>query len=367
MICEEIINSLLELAVEHGGSDIHIKSNKPGYIRLNGRLKEIDMDPITEDQVGEFVEISTPPSTREEWYRNRQVDYSYKVAGIGRFRVNAFYQRGTVSMVFRHVKDQIPTFEDLNLPEEKLIPILEGKDGIVLVCGPTGSGKSSTLAAMLNHVNTTSDKHVVTLEDPIEYNFEDRLSIFNQREIGIDAPDFVSGMRAVLRQDPDIILIGEMRDKVTFETALSAAETGHLVFGTLHAASAQQAVQRLFEFFVPEQQITMRTQIAGALRATITQSLIPSLEGNSRFPALEILRVDALTRTMIQEGKFEKISAIIDSADENEGSISFNRSLHALIKGGKISKKEGLRYSPNPKALEMNLKGIFLSSGGIVS
>jgi twitching motility protein PilT len=302
-----------------------------------------------------------------DWKTNAQVDYCYsqEERGLGRFRVNGFFQRGLPSMVFRHIKDKPPTFEQLGHEAEVMQKFCEGEDGIVLVCGATGSGKSSTLAAMLNHINQNFDLHIVTLEDPIEYIYKDVKSLFNQREVGIDTPSFELGLKAVLRQDPDVILIGEMRDAHTFETALHAAETGHLVFGTLHAASAQQAVQRLFDFFPPEQQLGMRRSVAGCLKGTIAQKLVHAMEGGGRVPVCELFVMDLLGRTVIQEGQFDKIPAVIE-AGENIGSKSFNKDLYRLIKAGKISKAVGLEVSPNPKALEMNLKGIFLSSGGIV-
>ncbi len=362
----ETIDNLLELAVQNGASDIHIKSNKPAYLRLHGRLEAVDMDPLPVEGIYEFVDYGCPQKFLDRWRQDAQVDFSYKLDEVGRFRVSAFHQRGTPSLVFRHVKDQPPTFEQLQHSPETFQKLCTAKDGIVLVCGPTGSGKSSTLAAMLNWINQNYDRHIVTLEDPIEFNYTDAKSVFNQREVGIDTPNFALGMRAVLRQDPDIILIGEMRDQETFQTAISAAETGHLVFGTLHSANAQQAVQRLFEFFPPDQQITMRRQIAGALRATITQRLVPALEGDGRVPVVEIFVVDSLGRKVIEEGQFEKIPAVLEAGKES-GSKSFNGDLYRLIKEGKITKQDGLAYSPNPKALEMNLKGIFLSTGGIVN
>jgi twitching motility protein PilT len=361
----EIINNLLHLAVENGASDIHLKSNKPGFLRLHGRLEAVDMDPLAPENLYAFVDASCPESFLIRWKTDSQIDYSYKLDELGRFRVNAFHQRGTPSIVMRHVKDRPPTFEQLNHDPAAFKHLLYGKDGIILVCGATGSGKSSTLAAMLNHLNHTTDKHIVTLEDPIEFNYTDEKSVFNQREVGIDTPSFAMGMKAVLRQDPDIILIGEMRDRETFETAISAAETGHMVFGTLHSANAQQAVQRLFEFFPPEHQVNMRRQIAGALKATLTQRLVPAMEGG-RMPVIEIFVVDGLGRKVIEEGAFSKIPAVIDAGKES-GSKSFNMDLYRLIKAGLVTKQDGLAFSPNPKALEMNLKGIFLSSGGIVT
>ena len=362
----EIINSLLQLAIDNGASDIHLKSGKPAFLRLNGHLEQVDMDPLNEEQIFEFVEATVPQQFYDGWKRNGQIDYSYTIEhnGSGRFRINGFHQRGTPSVVFRYVNDTPPTFEQLHLDTNIFTKLADAKNGIVLTCGPTGSGKSSTLAAMLDHINLNHDKHIITLEDPIEYTYTDKKSIINQREVGIDTPSFALGLKAALRQDPDVILIGEMRDLETFETAMHASETGHLVFGSLHASSAQQAVQRLFEFFPFDQQDVMRRQIAYSLRATITQKLIPTLEGDSRVPAVEVLMVDALARTVIQEGHFEKIPRVIENSDE--GSLSFNADLLRLITSGRISKQDGLRNSPNPEALEMNLKGIFLSSGGII-
>lgn len=362
----EIYNNLLQLAVENGASDIHIKTDKPAFLRLHGRLEPVDMDPLTLEQNRQFVEFACPEVFLDRWHHENQVDFSYMIEDIGRFRVNAFFQRGSVSVVFRHVKDRPPTLEQLNHDPSVFLDLCTAHDGIILVCGPTGSGKSSTMAAMLNWINHNEDNHVVTLEDPIEFTYSDVKSVFNQREIGIDTPSFAHGLKSVLRQDPDIILIGEMRDKETFNTALTAAETGHLVFGTLHSANAQQAIQRLFEFYTPEEAPSMRRQIAGALRATVTQKLIPALEGVGRVPAVEIFVVDSLGRKVIEDGAFEKIGQVIEAGKES-GSKTFNQDLYRLIKGGKITRADGLANSPNPKALEMNLKGIFLSTGGIVN
>jgi len=363
----EIFNSLLQLAVENKASDIHVKSNTAAHLRLHGNLEAVEMDAISEKTILEFIEETVPEQFAPDWKKNFQVDYCYSLEkqNLGRFRVNGFYQRGLPSMVFRHIKDRPPTFEQLNHEADVFKKLCEGDDGIVLVCGATGSSKSSTLAAMLNYINQNFDLHVVTLEDPIEYIYKDIKSVFNQREVGIDTPTFALGLKAVLRQDPDVILVGEMRDAHTFETALHAAETGHMVFGTLHAANAQQAVQRLFDFFPPEQQIGMRRSVAGCLKATITQKLVPAMEGGGRAPACEIFVVDSLARSVIQDGAFEKIPSVIEAGGDN-GSKSFNKDLYRLIKAGIISKAAGLENSPNPKALEMNLKGIFLSTGGIV-
>ncbi|NBD38480.1 MAG: PilT/PilU family type 4a pilus ATPase [Verrucomicrobia bacterium] len=361
----DLFNSLLQLAVENGASDVHVKTSKPALLRLNGKLEPIDMEPVGINQILAFIEDSCPSQFQERWHTDNQVDYSYRLEQVGRFRINAFYQRGTPSMVFRLVKDMPPTFSDLNHEEETFVELCQQPDGILLLCGPTGCGKSSTLAAMLNWINHNQNKHVVSLEDPIEFTYSDIRSSFNQREVGIDTPTFTLGMTTILRQDPDIILIGEMRDSETFNTALSAAETGHYVFGTLHSSNAQQSVQRLFEFYPPDQHFGLRRQIAQSLRATVTQKLVPALEGGGRLPVVEIFMVDHLARNVISEGTFEKIPSVLE-ASRDSGSKSFNQDLYRLIKDGLISRQTGLAASPNPKALEMNLKGIFLSSGGIV-
>ncbi len=357
----EIINDLLKLAVDSGASDIVIKSNKPGYVRLAGRLKPVDMDPITSPEAQAFIEEHCPKVFLQKWEDEGQVDYAYAADGVGRFRVNGFHQRGLVSIVMRHIKSSVPTFAQLGIQADPLLNLAKAKDGILLICGATGSGKSSTMAAMLNWINQNMDKHIVTIEDPIEYTFQDDKSLFQQREIGLDVPNFELAIKSVLRQNPDIILIGEMRDKETFETAISAAETGHLVFSTMHAATVAQAMTRLFEFFPPDQQVQARRQISGSIRGFICQKLIPAMEGGGRVPTNEILNADAVVKNLILEGQFDKLQGILEGSGDSS-SFSFNKDLYRLIKAGKISKADGLRFSPNPQALEMNLKGIFFKS-----
>ncbi|HVT71577.1 MAG TPA: PilT/PilU family type 4a pilus ATPase [Lacunisphaera sp.] len=357
----EIINDLLKLAVESGASDIIVKSEKPGYLRLGGRLRPVEMDPITCDVAQAFVDEQVPRIFKEKWDKDAQVDFAYAAEDIGRFRVNAFHQRGLVSIVFRNIKSRPPTFEELNIEAPTLIKMAQAKDGILLICGATGSGKSSTMAAMLNWVNQNLDKHIVTIEDPIEYTFSDDKCLFQQREIGLDVPSFELAIKSVLRQNPDVILIGEMRDRETFETAISAAETGHLVFSTMHAATVKQSLTRLFEFFPPEQLEQARRQIAGSLRGFVCQKLIPALEGGGRYAAHEILIADATVSNLILDGHNDKIQQLLEASSDS-GNKSFNKDLYRLIKEGKISKADGLRFSPNPQALEMNLKGIFFKT-----
>ncbi|WP_438482943.1 type IV pilus twitching motility protein PilT [Oleiharenicola lentus] len=357
----EIVNDLLKLAVDSGASDIVIKSERPGYLRLGGRLRPVEMDPISCEHAQAFVDEKVPRVFKDKWEKDGQVDFAYAADDIGRFRVNAFHQRGLVSIVFRHIKSRPPTFEELKIEADALVKMAQAKDGILLVCGATGSGKSSTMAAMLNWINQNMDKHIVSIEDPIEYTFSDDKSLFQQREIGLDVPSFELAIKSVLRQNPDIILIGEMRDKETFETAISAAETGHLVFSTMHAATVAQSLTRLFEFFPPEQLAQARRQIAGSLRGFICQKLIPALEGGGRYAAHEILTADATVRNLILDGHNDKIQHLLESSSDSSNK-SFNKDIYRLIKEGKISKADGLRFSPNPAALEMNLKGIFFKT-----
>ncbi len=360
----EKFNSLLSLAAKHKASDIHLKTLKRPIFRINGRLTEVETSPFTSEDLSAVIETIVPPQFKHAWSRDMQADFSYLLEGTGRFRVNAFFQRGNPGIVMRHVKDEIPTFEQINHDAASFTNLCNLKNGIVLICGATGSGKSTTLAAMLNYINANQDMHIVTLEDPIEFSYTDKKSIINQREVGIDTPSFDLGMKAAMRQDPDIILVGEMRDADTFSTALRAAETGHLVFGTLHASSAQQAVQRLFEFFPSEVREIMQPQIAAGLKATVTQKLLPAVDGG-RVPIVEMFVVDPLSRQIIEDGEFEKISRAIESS-ENSHCKSFNKDLVLHVQDGSITKSDAMAVSPNPKQLEMNLKGIFLSGGGIV-
>ncbi len=360
----EKFNSLLKLAVKHSASDVHLKTGRNPIFRIDGRLKEVETQPFTAPQFLEILDDIIPPQFSEKWKEQFQVDYSHVVPGAGRFRMNAFYQRGYPGIVIRHIKDKIPTFEEINLDPGPFQNICNQNNGIAIICGATGSGKSTTLAAMINYINERRDKHIVTLEDPIEYSYTDKKSIINQREIGIDTPSFEMGITAAIRQDPDVILVGEMRDGDTFTTALKAAETGHLVFGTLHASSSQQAVQRLFEFYPPGIREIIRPQVASSLRATVTQKLIPSVDGG-RVPTNEVFWVDPLSRQIIEDGEFEKIGRLVDS-HENDMSRSFNKDLIRLVQAGSVAKSDAMAASPNPQKLEMNLKGIFLSEGGIV-
>jgi twitching motility protein PilT len=363
----QIFEDLLALAVENAASDVHLKVGRPALMRVAGSLVEAEMAPLSAEQLRAFVDATLPERFRERWIRDSQVDYSLDrlAEGKGRFRVNAFLQRNQPSVVLRLVKVRPPTFDELNLDAKTLLRALESMEGLVLVCGPTGSGKSSTLAALLRHVNETAALHVVTLEDPVEYVYADERSSFSQREVGIDVPSFPMGLRAALRQDPDVILVGEMRDRETFETALHAAETGHLVLSTLHAGTAQQAVQRLFEFFPPEQLSLARRAIAASLKAVVVQALVPRFDGQGVLPVMEVFIVDPLAKRLLADGQFEKVPELIE-AGADAGSRPINVDLVRLVRAGKVAKAAALAASPNPKAFEMNLSGITIQSGRII-
>jgi twitching motility protein PilT len=271
-----------------------------------------------------------------------------------------FQQRGQWCLAMRFVKTRVPTFEELGLLEQ-IKKVAESPRGIVLVAGTTGCGKSTTLAAMLEHINNNFKKHIITLEDPIEYVFEDNQSVIEQREIGLDTLSFHHALVHVLRQDPDIIMVGEMRDDISFSAAMSAAETGHLVLSTLHTTNASQSINRILDFFKAEEREQIRRQLSGTLRGVICQRMITAVDGKLT-PALEILLNTPMVRKLLEENRLDKLSAAIETGLD-DGMISFNQSLFNLVKSGRVSEKEALSKATNAQALEMNFKGIFLDEG----
>jgi twitching motility protein PilT len=297
----------------------------------------------------------------EEFEKTGDLDISHFEDNIGRFRVNIHRQRGVTSINCRWVKNQLMTFEQLGLPDV-IQAIAEASRGIVILTGTTGSGKSTTMAAMLEHINTEFAKHVITIEDPIEYEFEDKSSYFEQREVGIDTISFSSALKHVLRQDPDVIMIGEMRDKFSFEAALQAADTGHLVMTTLHASNASQTINRILDFYDQSEQAPIREALANNLHAIISQRLVPLAVEDGRAPATEIMINSPMVNKLMREDRLDKLSAAI-AAGQNEGMMTFNQSLLRLVNDGIISEEDALEYSDNPEALRMNFQGIFLSAG----
>jgi twitching motility protein PilT len=356
----EMFHRILKTAVEGGVSDVHLKIGTPVVFRINRQLIAIECPHPTEAWMNAIVEQVTPAHLKTKLQEEREIDFSYFVPGIGRFRTNLFQQRGQWCFSMRYVKTLLPHFEELGLlPQVR--EISESPRGIVLVAGSTGCGKSTTLAAMIEHINANFKKHIVTLEDPIEYVFEDNQSVVEQREVGLDTLSFHHALVHVLRQDPDIIMIGEMRDAISFTAAMSAADTGHLVLSTLHTTNAAQSISRILDFFKAEEREQIRRQLSGCLQAVVCQRMVTTVTG-SVTPALEIMINTATVKKLIEENRLDKLPVAIEMGVD-EGMLNFNQALFQLVKDGKITQKEALAKATNPQALEMNFKGIFLDEG----
>ncbi len=348
---------LLGVLLEHNGSDLHLQAGEVPIGRFNGQLGRFEMPPVNEEDVLSLArEILGSDEKLREFRASRDCDAAIAIPDLGRFRVNLFYQRNLPGMVLRTIGTKVPTIAQLELPDV-LKTIAGANDGLVLVTGATGSGKSTTLAALVDHINSTEACHVMTLEDPIEFVHTNKLSLINQREISVDSATFGSALKHVLRQDPDVILIGEMRDMESAAVALTAAETGHLVFGTLHTQDAPESLERLVNLFPTDRVAQVRMQLSLGLRAIICQKLLPRI-GGGRTAALEILINTPRVKKLVLEGDTTKIPAAIQSS-RSEGMQTFNQALTDLVKVGKVEEAEALRCSPKPDELKMNLKGIF--------
>ena len=339
---------------------MHVKIGTPIIFRINRQLLAIECPFPTLEWMNSIVDQITPAHLRKRVEQEREADFSYFVPSIGRFRTNLFQQRGQWCLAMRHVKTHVPSFEELGLLEQ-IKRIAESPRGIVLLAGSTGCGKSTTLAAMIEHINANFKKHVVTLEDPIEYVFEDNQCVIEQREVGLDTLSFHHALKHILRQDPDIIMIGEMRDSISFTSAMSAADTGHLVLSTLHTTNASQSISRILDFFKADEREQIRRQLAGTMQAVVCQRMTNTLSG-SMTPALEIMINTATVKKLIEENRLDKLAAAIETGGD-DGMINFNQALFNLVKEGKVSEQEALSKASNPQALEMNFKGIFLDEG----
>jgi twitching motility protein PilT len=356
----ELFQKILKTAVDGGASDVHLKIATPVIFRISRQLIAIECPFPTQEWMNHVVETITPQHLKKKLETEREIDFSYFVPSIGRFRTNLFQQRGQWCLAMRYVKTVVPSFQELGLLES-IKKIAESPRGIVLVAGSTGSGKSTTLAAMIEHINANFKKHLITLEDPIEYVFEDNQCVVEQREVGLDTLSFHHALKHVLRQDPDIIMIGEMRDSISFTAAMSAADTGHLVLSTLHTTNAAQSVNRILDFFKADEREQIRRQLSGTLQAVVCQRMVGTIAG-SMTPALEILINTPTVKKLIEENRLDKLPAAIETGTE-DGMLNFNQALFALVKEGKVTEKEALAKATNPQALEMNFKGIFLDEG----
>ncbi len=351
------LDQIVSRAVNAGASDIHLKTSRQPIARVAGRLVALDDDLLSHDQMRNLVQTMLPPHLASRFDDGQELDFSKVFPGAGRFRVNVFLSSGGYTVAMRHVLDNIRKFEELNLPDV-IRTITLAPRGIVLVCGTTGSGKSTTLAACIDFINHREARRIITVEDPIEYLFHDHLSVISQREIGLDTETFHLALKFVMRQDPDVIMIGEMRDQESFGAALAASETGHLVFTTLHAADAPQTITRILDMYPRDEHTQILRSLSINLRAVVCQRLVPGIE-DERVPATEVLVSNSTVRKLLQQGEIEKIGAAVETGVE-DGMHNFNQSIYKLIKAGKITEEDGLAACTNPEALRMNLRGIFL-------
>ena len=352
------INELLKTAHSMGASDVHLKVGSQPIVRVNGQLGPMQGNRLSQEETLKIAFSVMSPGQRETFKKKNDIDLAYSVPGLGRFRCNIFIQRGTIGLVFRVIPMRIPTIEELLLPEIIKKISLEPR-GLILVTGTTGSGKSTTLAAMIDNINSTRTDHIMTIEDPIEYLHRDKRSIVNQREVGNDTESFGKALRAALRQDPDVILVGEMRDFETIQTALTAAETGHLVLSTLHTIDATETVNRIISVFPPYQHKQVRMQLASVLKSIISMRLVPKEDGRGRVPAVEVLIATATIKDCILDpDKTKMIPDVISQGTLHYGMQTFDQSILNLFKSGLISYEEALRRATNPDDFALKVKGI---------
>jgi twitching motility protein PilT len=344
------IDDLLMRMATLNASDLHVSMSSPPTVRVRGHLERLEgYDALTADDTRDLLYRILSTEQQKHLEIKRQIDFAHAIPGVARFRVNCYYQREALSAAFRLIPSVIKSLEELGLPAS-LHVLAEKPRGLVLVTGPTGSGKSTTLASVIDEINRTRPEHILTVEDPIEFLHKNKKALVNQREIGQDATSFAEALRGALRQDPDVILVGEMRDLETISTALTAAETGHLVFGTLHTQSAPSTIDRIIDVFPAEQQEQVRVQIAGTLQGVVTQALLPTADGQGRVPALEILLPDDAVRNLIRSGKVEQIYSVMQTST-GKGMLTMEQSLAELVIRRTITKELALSRSSRPEQL----------------
>ena len=347
------IEELLEIAKQNNASDVHITVGIPPKMRVNGELISMDFPRLLPADTDVILRAIMNTKQTEILEKKGEVDFSFSIPSLGRYRVNVFHQRGSLAASIRLVATQIPKPEDLGLPKS-VIDLYKKKRGLVLVTGPTGSGKSTTLASLIDKINDNNSSHIITLEDPIEYLHHHKKSMVNQREIGIDSQSYANALRAALREDPDVILVGEMRDLETISTAITAAETGHLVFSTLHTIGAASTIDRIIDVFPPHQQQQIRVQLAMVLEAVISQQLIPTKDKRSRVAAFEVMLMNVAIKNLIREGKTFQIDSMIQTG-KKYGMCTMDDALYDLVMYDQISTEMALNYAQNRDALEKKI------------
>ncbi len=345
------LQEILQEAKDSGASDVHITVGLPPKMRLNGKLIAMEkygkMLPPDTQAIADEIMTDKQKQKLEE---NGQHDMSFSIRGIGRYRLNVFKQRGSIAMAFRVVATDIPSAQSLGIPDT-VIDLYKKKRGLVLVTGPTGSGKSTTLASIIGAINDNREVHVITLEDPIEFTYQHKMAIVNQREIGTDSNNYAAALRAALREDPDVILVGEMRDLETISTAITAAETGHLVLSTVHTTGAANTVDRLIDVFPSHQQQQIRIQLAGVVEAIISQQLIPEIDGVSRAAAFEVLHINSAVRNLIREGKSHQLITYMQTY-RKQGMITMDDAILDLYRAQKISREVALQFAQDPDVMQ---------------
>lgn len=359
----DTLNGYLTRMMEERGSDLHLQSDEVPRARIKGDITPLDFPPLSLADAEKLAEEIMSPAQYEDFRRDSEMDCAYACDGVGRFRVNVFRQRGKTGFVLRVIPVKILTVAELGIPSI-LTDVCEIERGMILVTGATGSGKSTTLAAMLDHLNATKEMHIMTIEDPIEFVHQNKKSLFNQREVGKDTPSFARALKAVLRQDPDVILIGELRDAETMSIAMTAAETGHIVFGTLHTIDAMQSIERILNTFPIEEVQQARMALSLSLEAIVCQRLVKRADGQGMVAAVEIMRSSPLVRKQILDGETKKLYNTIQNS-QSLGMQTFNLHLAQLVGYGWITQEEALAASSRPDELKLNLQGIFTGVSGM--
>ena len=363
---EQEIKKLLEFVSKNEASDLHLKVGYPPYVRIAGHLRKLQSPPLPDTQYVEAMMAGLTPEGREAEYAERGgLDFAASGDTGDRYRINVYQSTGDMHVALRRVQSKIPTFEDLHLPDIYAKTIMQSLEGLILVSGVTGSGKSSTLAAMLDYVNEHRSLHMITIEDPVEFTFRPKRCIISQREIGIDVASFGDALRYVVRQDPDCIMVGEMRDRDTMLAAIQAAETGHLVMGSIHCSDTQQAFSRILEFFPRTDHAFIRSSLSNSLSAIMCQRLLPGIKEGTRFPATEVLLNNSIVKDKILHEEDDDLPAILHQCRE-EGMRSFTHSLCELVQAERISREVALDYAPSKEGLLSLLKGIETSGASLV-